>query len=78
MDITSHMGLIGVAGARGEVRQVLLAAGLARTLEKTLEPQYRLEHLGTVANGIRKSPMKLPFAYPDPLAQLLDTTMWMA
>jgi hypothetical protein len=78
MDVTSHMRLIGVAGTHGEIRQALLGARLARSLEKTLETQHRLKHLWTVANGSRKSPMKLTFAYPDPVAQLLDTAMRMA
>ena len=51
LDIASHMGLIGVAGTRGEMRYALLAAHLARGLEKALETQHGLKHLWAVANG---------------------------
>src|ERR1700674_1654512 len=72
VNITSHMRLIGIAGIHGEICQALLGSGLSRRLEKTVETQHGLKHLWTAANGSRKSPVKLTFAYPDPVAQLPD------
>jgi hypothetical protein len=77
-DVSRHMCLVGVAGTRGEIRQALLHAGLSRSLEKTLKTQHGLKHFWTVANGSRKSAVEMTFADPNPTAQALDTTAWMA
>src|SRR6516162_7166285 len=49
-----------------------------KMFQSVLRFQRLLKHLWTIANGSRKSPMKLTFAHPDPVAQLPDSAVRMA
>jgi len=73
-----HVSLIGIARNCGQVCKRLLGARSTCEIQKTLKTQHRLKCLRTIANGSRESPLKLPMAHSDPLAELFNPAMRMA
>src|SRR5262249_16532271 len=77
-DLSCHVRLIGISSDRGQVRERGWAGRSVCEIKESLKAQHRLKHFWTVADGRRKTPLELPVAESDPLAQLLNGCVWAA